>query len=169
MAYQYVKVDPGETVHLRSSAESNTSNNVITELPRGWLVERLYVISDWNKIRTNDGIDTLEGYIDSRFLYTTTNPWVVDPDETYIPRYSTQAWKASSHSGKYYLPVKRIQQDLMKLGQSYADIIETADGYYGEKTQTAVKKFQQNYSLTVDGIFGKNSKNALWGTLDLKG
>ncbi len=166
MSYQYVRVTPGQTVHLRSYAESNTSN-VITELPRGQGVEILSTLSDWREIRTFDGIDTLVGFIDSDFLTTTT--LAVDPAQIFIPRYSTKAWKVSNHSAKYYLTVKRIQQDLMKLGQAYVDIIKDADGYYGEKTKTAVKKFQQAYGLTADGIFGTNSKNALWGTLDLKG
>ena len=93
----------------------------------------------------------------------------VDHDEYYIPRYSTPAWKKTNHSGKYYLPVKRIQEDLMNLDTKYADIIEKAYGYYGSKTAEAVKEFQKNKNLTVDGIFGTNSKKALWGMLDLKG
>ncbi len=168
MSYQYVYVTPGETVHLRSDAVSNTSN-VITELPYGWLVNVLSAMSDWRKIETHDGIDTLTGYIDTRFLLNTTTPLVVDPNQTFIPRYSTQAWKASSHSGKYYLPVKRIQEDLINLDTKYEKIIGKADGYYGSKTAEAVKEFQKNENLTVDGIFGTNSKKALWGMLDLKG
>ena len=77
----------------------------------------------------------------------------------YIPRYSTPAWKRSSHSGKYYLPVKRIQSDLYDLG--YTDV-GTPDGYYGKNTETAVKAFQKDNNLSVDGIFGKKRKLALW-------
>lgn len=166
MHYHYVYVTPGQTVHLRSYPETNTSN-VITELPRGQGVEILSTLSDWREIRTFDGIDTITGYIDSDFLTTTV--LAVDHDEYHIPRYSTPAWKQSNHSGKYYLPVKRIQEDLMNLDTKYADIIEKADGYYGSKTTEAVKEFQKNKNLTVDGVFGTNSKKALWGMLDLKG
>ena len=30
-------------------------------------------------------------------------------------------------------------------------------GHYGEKTETAVKKFQKKYGLSVDGIYGQKS------------
>lgn len=162
-SYQYVDVPVGETLHLRSYAETNTSN-VITELPRGLGVEILSALSDWRKIRTDDGIDDLEGYVDSAYLTPLT--LTVDRSQVYIPRYSTKAWKRSSHSGEYYLPVKRIQEDLYSIGYTS---VGTADGYYGKNTENAVRQFQDDNDLTVDGIFGANSKTALWGKIDLKG
>ena len=79
---------------------------------------------------------------------------------------STPSWKRSSHSSKYYLPVEKIQQDLINLG--YTQISE-ANGYYDSNTENAVKAFQTKNGLTSDGIFGKNSKKKLWSLVERKG
>ncbi len=47
--------------------------------------------------------------------------------------------------------------------------VGTADGYFGQNTETAVKAFQKDKGLTVDGIFGKNSKQKLWDLIDRRG
>lgn len=54
--------------------------------------------------------------------------------------------------------VKELQSLLIKKGYSI-----TADGSFGSKTETAVKTFQQKSKLTVDGVVGKNTINALGG------
>ena len=41
MSTYWINVPSGQTVHLRSEAETNTSN-VITELPRGYPVTRVF-------------------------------------------------------------------------------------------------------------------------------
>ena len=156
MSTYWINVPSGQTVHLRSEAETNTSN-VITELPRGYPVTRVFSLDPFKYVSVWDCIDTIEGYVHQNYL--TGVPSTCASDEMYIPRYSTPAWKRSSHSGKYYLPVKRIQSDLYDLG--YTDV-GTPDGYYGKNTETAVKAFQKDNNLTVDGIFGKKSKLALW-------
>ena len=163
MSTYWINVPSGQTVHLRSEAETNTSN-VITELPRGYPVTRVFSLDPFKYVSVWDCIDTIEGYVHQNYL--TGVPSTCASDEMYIPRYSTPAWKRSSHSGKYYLPVKRIQSDLYDLG--YTDV-GTPDGYYGKNTETAVKAFQKDNNLTVDGIFGKNSKLALWELADRRG
>lgn len=51
--------------------------------------------------------------------------------------------------------VKKLQERLKQLGY---DIGETGvDGIYGPKTQAALKKFQEDYGLAIDGIYGKLS------------
>ena len=52
-----------------------------------------------------------------------------------------------------------MQQQLLALGYSQ---VGTADGIFGPATQTAVKKFQSEHSLTVDGIVGQNTWKALF-------
>ncbi len=160
---KYVNVPEGETVHLRSSPETNT-NNVITELPRGTCVVFLWTLSPWFKVEVDDGIDTIQGYVHQDFL--TSTQITCSKDEAWVPRYSTPIWKSSRHSGNYYLPVKRIQTDLYNIG--YTDVGE-ADGYYGPNTDKAVRAFQKDNDLSVDGQFGNNSKAALWGLIDLRG
>ena len=46
--------------------------------------------------------------------------------------------------------VKALQENLKKLGYDPG----TIDGVYGTKTVNAVKSFQKDYNLTVDGIAG---------------
>ena len=58
------------------------------------------------------------------------------------------------HEGTHGDPVKDVQRIL---GIS-------ADGYYGAKTVAAVRAFQTNHHLTVDGIVGDHTWNALHHT-----
>lgn len=53
--------------------------------------------------------------------------------------------------------IKQIQLALNKLGYDCGE----ADGIIGKKTTAAVKKFQKDNKLTVDGIIGKEVKKAL--------
>jgi phage protein D len=55
--------------------------------------------------------------------------------------------------------VKIMQQDLMKLGYSLPKY--GADGKFGSETQTAVKSFQKNSGLSVDGICGPKTWAAI--------
>ena len=53
--------------------------------------------------------------------------------------------------------VRTIQEKLKRWGYYNGSI----DGIYGSQTVSAVKKFQQKNGLTVDGIAGKNTLNAM--------
>ena len=57
--------------------------------------------------------------------------------------------------------VKRLQQALLNAGYKQA---RTADGIYGQWTYDAVRAFQKDHGLSVDGIAGKNTQNKLYGT-----
>jgi hypothetical protein len=54
--------------------------------------------------------------------------------------------------------VKTLQKLLIDKGYKI-----TADGIFGEATETAVKAFQKSKKLTVDGVVGKNTVVALGG------
>ena len=56
---------------------------------------------------------------------------------------------------------KAIQQKLKNLGYYKGNI----DGIIGSQSLKAIKKFQKDYGLTVDGIVGKNTAKALGITL----
>ena len=53
--------------------------------------------------------------------------------------------------------VSQMQTDLKRLGYYYAEIT----GNFGAKTQTAVKKFQEENNLTVDGVAGPATLQAI--------
>lgn len=61
--------------------------------------------------------------------------------------------------------VRELQNDLRELG--YME--EAATGYFGTKTQEALKRFQKDYGLLTDGIFGEKSKNAIKKAISLRG
>lgn len=53
--------------------------------------------------------------------------------------------------------IKWIQWELKQRGFNVGEI----DGYFGAKTEAAVKDFQLKFGLTVDGIVGIKTRNAL--------
>ena len=64
---------------------------------------------------------------------------------------------SKSMAGVYSKEVKKLQEDLVSLGYGVNGI----DGYFGNSTEVAVRKFQQDHNLTVDGVAGQNTKNAI--------
>lgn len=55
--------------------------------------------------------------------------------------------------------VKRIQEALNRSGNYNL----TVDGIWGDNTDNAVRDYQKNNGLTVDGIYGENTHNSLFG------
>lgn len=55
--------------------------------------------------------------------------------------------------------VKQMQKMLIKLGYSCG--ADGADGYFGKNTKNALKNFQKDNNLEVDGIYGPKSKSKL--------
>lgn len=55
--------------------------------------------------------------------------------------------------------VKKLQARLKELGYDLGDA--GVDGIFGPKTEAALKKFQEEYGLAVDGIYGKLSHTKL--------
>jgi hypothetical protein len=63
----------------------------------------------------------------------------------------------TSNNG-YSSNTKEVQQKLNELGYSCG----AEDGIMGTKTRNAIKKFQRDTGLTVDGIVGKNTNKSLF-------
>ena len=59
--------------------------------------------------------------------------------------------------------VKKMQQALINAGYDLGDT--GADGQFGEKTQAAVKQYQQANGLAVDGIAGNNTLSKLYSAV----
>ena len=57
--------------------------------------------------------------------------------------------------------VRRLQQALRNAGYTQ---VRTVDGIYGQWTYDAVRAFQRDHGLSVDGIAGRKTQNALYGT-----
>ena len=58
--------------------------------------------------------------------------------------------------------MKKLQQALIDAG--YKSYVRTADGIYGKWTYDAVRAYQKDVGLAVDGIAGTNTQNKLYGT-----
>ena len=55
--------------------------------------------------------------------------------------------------------VKKLQTELIAMGYN---IVGTADGVFGAKTEAGVKQFQEEHGLTADGVVGEKT----WAALD---
>ena len=83
---------------------------------------------------------------------------------------SAKTYSGSTASSGYRLlywgcrgdAVKRLQNALINAG--YKSIVRTADGIFGQWTYDAVRAYQKDHGLAVDGIAGKNTQNSLYGT-----
>ena len=53
-------------------------------------------------------------------------------------------------TGSTGLPVRRLQSRMSAVGFDTGGV----DGRFGAKTQVAVKKLQQDFALTIDGVVG---------------
>lgn len=85
---------------------------------------------------------------------------VVNPDLN--PEPATQSIKKGMKGDS----VKDLQNKLLKLGYTLPQY--GADGSFGAETENAVKLFQIEHGLAVDGIAGKNTLTALNDALDVK-
>ena len=61
--------------------------------------------------------------------------------------------------------VRNLQQDLTTLGYYWAEIT----GNFGAKTETAVKRFQEENGLTADGVAGTKTLNSIAAAVARKG
>ena len=57
--------------------------------------------------------------------------------------------------------VSRLQRALLNAGYTQ---VRSVDGFYGQWTYDAVRAFQKDHGLSVDGIAGRKTQNALYGT-----
>lgn len=93
---------------------------------------------------------------DSRWTHWAVPIGLYDTPPTPTPPTPTRPTIRKGSSGQY---VKEAQEILIRKGYSLAPY--GADGKFGNKTLAAVKAFQKDNGLAVDGIVGKNTWKAL--------
>lgn len=69
---------------------------------------------------------------------------------------------ATYKNGSSGTEVKKLQQSLIDAGYNVGS--SGADGIYGSNTAAAVKQYQQDNGLTVDGVAGEQTLGKLYGT-----
>lgn len=85
----------------------------------------------------------------------------VDPEQ-YLEKnlFPTTSTKTTVlRKGSKGTAVKELQQDLIKLGYMLPRF--GADGDFGDETERAVKQFQRDHKITVDGVVGPQTFGAL--------
>jgi peptidoglycan hydrolase-like protein with peptidoglycan-binding domain/N-acetylmuramoyl-L-alanine amidase len=60
--------------------------------------------------------------------------------------------------------VEDLQEHLIKLGYNLSEY--GADGHFGNETKSALKEFQRDHNLVVDGLVGKDTRAALKKSLE---
>lgn len=108
----------------------------------------------WNKNHLNDRIDQDGIYGDETAFRLSISPvegfWV-DGDRPRILRLRRPLMRGGD--------VKRVQQALITLGYDVGP--DGADGIYGSLTEAAVKRFQTDQAITVDGVVGPETRDQL--------
>lgn len=156
---------PGDIVFALNNDGSNKSNRTAKHVA---LVSRvsngnIYVYA--HSSAKNDQLwgsalnDTILCHFDGTIL-TNGSSGGSNGSSTWQERYGTTTLRPSN---TYSLYVQNLQTDLIALGYSCGTA--GADGYFGTNTTTAVRAFQETYNLTVDGLVGNATKQALFNAL----
>ena len=168
MATMYVyNIPTNETVNLRE--DPNSSAKVMIKVPYGSEVDASASgTSGWHSCSYwSNGLYT--GYMMSQYL-TSTNPngsgggggTGVNTASWADVKAGNGVYKKESSGSAVCAGVKTLQQYLKNIGygsNNSGNIV--VDGNFGSVTETAVKYFQAECDLTVDGIVGKTTANAL--------
>lgn len=154
-------IKPGEAVWIPGHFGLYVGDNLVVECTPTW--------ADGVQFSGLLNVKAMDGYPDRRWNQHGFLPWVdynnVDNITTELsggakPETSVQPSKSSVlKKGDKGADVKEMQKNLIKLGYdlgAYAD-----DGDFGSKTDEAVRKFQKDNRLTVDGEYGPLSKAAM--------
>lgn len=150
----YVDISDGY-LNVRKSA--STSADVVAQLENGFALTILGATGDWYKVTFKLDGDTVTGYGHKDYIkigtYTPTTP--EEPDKDSCPYSEPDATLRQGDSGD---AVKWLQWYLWKLKYLKESDI---DGSFGPTTLSAVKKFQTDKNLDVDGLVGSGTRGAL--------
>jgi murein L,D-transpeptidase YcbB/YkuD len=143
-----VKVD--DVLNVR--AEPKTSGTILVQLKTGTTVYVISKTGDWYKVTFVLDGQSYTGYAHADYI-TITNSDITKPACPYTEPTSTMK------SGSAGDGVKWVQWHLYKLG--YLSKSSDIDGDFGSTTLSAVKKFQEDKGLDVDGVVGSGTRSKL--------
>lgn len=151
-------VNVSDYLNIRKSA--STSSDVIAQLPNGTALTILGTSGDWYKVSfTFDG-EKLTGYGHKDYIKIGTYipPTPDEPDEPENEKCPYAEPDVTLRQGDSGDGVKWLQWYLYKLGYLKESDI---DGSFGPTTLSAVKEFQTDKKLEVDGLVGSGTRGAL--------
>jgi peptidoglycan hydrolase-like protein with peptidoglycan-binding domain len=97
---------------------------------------------------------------------TPTPPAPTPTTPTPTPGGSTSVPQVDLRRGAEGPEVKQLQDALVRLGHMTAEQVATGPGTFGPKTEAALKAFQASRGITVDGVYGPQSRQAGTGGTD---
>ena len=156
-----------DTTYIRENSSGATVSKVQTEL------KALGYYS--GKITGNAGPKTVAAIKSFQGKNGLTADGIAGPqtiakiDAAYEAKGGSSSGSGSSASGLKLnskgTDVRNLQQDLTTLGYYWAEIT----GNFGERTEAAVKRFQEENGLTADGVAGTKTLNAVAAAVARKG
>ena len=156
-----------DTTYIRENSSGATVSKVQTEL------KALGYYS--GKVTGNAGPKTVAAIKSFQGKNGLTADGIAGPqtiamiDAAYEAKGASSSGSGSSASGLKLnskgTDVRNLQQDLTTLGYYWAKIT----GNFGEKTEAAVKRFQEENGLTADGVAGTKTLNAVAAAVARKG
>lgn len=73
------------------------------------------------------------------------------------PYGDTQSWNSCNDTNRYGYDVRTVQEQLICLGYNPGPV----DGCYGSRTRSAVRQYQRDNALAVDGVVGNDTGTSL--------
>lgn len=113
----------------------------------------------WYNVRVNG----TNGWIRGDLLRILTKEQAAIFEKTGDPEARPEASYNTLQLGSTGEAVTKLQNRLIDLGYLPAG---SANGTYGSTTAEAIKKYQTDYNLTVDGIAGSLTQHSLYGTVE---
>ena len=164
-AQRKASVSDSETSYIKSGSSGETVKSVQTKLKALGLYS--------GEITGNVGSKTEAAIKAFQLKYGLTADGIAGPqtlakiDAVYAQRGGSSSFSSSSglKLGSQGTDVRNLQQDLTTLGYYWAEIT----GNFGAKTETAVKRFQEENGLTADGVAGTKTLNAIAAAVARKG
>ena len=153
----YVKITDG-LLNIRKSA--STSADVIAQLENGTALTIIETSGDWYKVSFTVNGEKLTGYGHKDYIKigTYTPPSSDEPEEPEKEKCPYEEPDVTLRQGDSGESVRWLQWYLYKLGYlKQSDI----DGSFGPTTLSAVKEFQTDKKLDVDGLVGSGTRTAL--------
>ena len=143
MATKYVNCGNGQYLNCRKKA--STSASIQYFLPHGEMVTTSTVSGSWTKIVPTNYTSEGASWVQSSYL-SDSKPSIVH--DTMLSALGNKTLQ----TGRFGRYVYNLQIGL--------EI--NADGIFGSGTDSAVRTFQSNNGLTVDGYAGDATKTKLW-------